>query len=740
MPNKNTVQQETIETNKKSDSGSSNLASTLKTARNIMRKDKGLNGDLDRLPMLTWLMFLKFLDDLEANREIEAQLSGEKYTPLISSPHRWRDWAVNAILTGDELLEFINSDEIENPFTNSKSEIPGLFSYLRNLSSSTEDDTRKDVIATVFKGTDNRMKNGYLLRDVINKINQIKFGSSSELHTLSGLYEGMLREMRDAAGDSGEFYTPRSIVRFMVDVIDPKLGEKVLDPACGTGGFLVEAFAHLEKQVVTVEDRRSLQKESIQGCEAKSLPYLLCQMNLLLHGVESPIIDPGNSLRMPLTEIGDKERVEVILANPPFGGEEEAGIRANFPSNRQTSETAILFLQLIMRKLKRQGAGRAAVVVPNTTLFDSGVTARVREDLMNNFNLYAIMRLPKGVFEPYTDIETNILFFNTESSTETITFYELPLPVGKTKYAKTFPLRYEELSEAVGVIQGNVKNSLNSWQVDPKIVLADPRVSLDLRNPKISFAASEDPADMANQLLDGLRVLAGATNGLSDAISKATHIAENVDWVSYKLNDLLVRRKDVVDIEDEVIYRRLKIQLYGKGISVRDEVPGIEIGTKRQFQVEAGMFLLSKIDARNGAFGLIPDEGAGAIITGNFWAYDYDEEFVVPRLLVYLTRSNVFLEFCRLSSPGMTNRRYLQEDIFLAQKIKVPKSKQDQETLCQALDYIEYVFQRDLSLLAIQSQSLLQATLHKIFGEGQFDPTANLITSIALTDAVALED
>jgi type I restriction enzyme M protein len=730
MPNKNMVEQETIEASKKSDSGSSNLASTLKTARNIMRKDKGLNGDLDRLPMLTWLMFLKFLDDLEANREIEAQLSGEKYTPLISSPHRWRDWAVNAILTGDELLEFINSDEIDNPFANSKSEIPGLFSYLRNLSSSTEDDTRKDVIATVFKGTDNRMKNGYLLRDVINKINRIRFGSSSELHTLSGLYEGMLREMRDAAGDSGEFYTPRSIVRFMVDVIDPKLGEKVLDPACGTGGFLV----------VTVEDRRSLQKESIQGCEAKSLPYLLCQMNLLLHGVESPIIDPGNSLRMPLTEIGDKERVEVILANPPFGGEEEAGIRANFPSNRQTSETAILFLQLIMRKLKRQGSGRAAVVVPNTTLFDSGVTARVREDLMNNFNLYAIMRLPKGVFEPYTDIETNILFFNTESTTESITFYELPLPVGKTKYAKTFPLRYEELFEAVGVIQGTVKNSLNSWQVDPKVVLADPRVSLDLRNPKISFATSENPADMANQLLDGLRVLAGATNGLSDAISKATHIAENVDWVSHKLNDLLVRRKDVVDIEDDVIYRRLKIQLYGKGISVRDEVPGSEIGTKRQFQVEAGMFLLSKIDARNGAFGLIPDEGAGAIITGNFWAYDYDEEFVVPRLLVYLTRSNVFLEFCRLSSPGMTNRRYLQEDIFLAQKIKVPKSKQDQETLCQALDYIEYVFQRDLSLLAIQSQSLLQATLHKIFGEGQFDPSANLASSIALTDAVALEE
>jgi type I restriction enzyme M protein len=685
-------------------------------------------------------MFLKFLDDLEANREIESKLSGEKYLPLISSPHRWRDWALTSLLTGDELLSFINSDEVENPFISGKEKIPGLFAYLRNLTSLNEDDTRKDVIATVFTGTDNRMKNGYLLRDVINKINLIKFGSSSELHTLSGLYEGMLREMRDAAGDSGEFYTPRSIVRFMVDVINPKLGEKVLDPACGTGGFLVEAFAHLEKQVITVEDRRLLQKESIQGCEAKSLPYLLCQMNLLLHGVESPIIDPGNSLRIPLNEIGDKERVDVILANPPFGGEEEEGIKANFPSNRQTSETAVLFLQLIMRKLKRLGAGRAAVVVPNTTLFDSGVSARVREDLMSNFNLYAIVRLPKGVFEPYTDIETNILFFNTENTTQSITFYELPIPFGKTKYTKTLPLRHEELSEAIGVLQGSIKDSLNSWQVDPKLVLSDPRVSLDIRNPKVSFTSMKDPSEMANTLLDGLRVLAGSTNGLSDAITKAKNIAENMEWVSFKLDDLLVRRKDVVDIEDETIYRRLKIQLYGKGISVRDEVPGIEIGTKRQFQVEAGMFLLSKIDARNGAFGLVPDEGAGAIITGNFWAYDYAEELVVPRLLVYLTRSNVFLEFCRLSSPGMTNRRYLQEEIFLAQKVKVPKNKEDQEDLCQALDYIEYVFQRDLTLLAVQSQSLLQATLHKIFGEGQFDPRANLNNNELISEAKDLEE
>jgi len=231
-------------------------------------------------------------------------------------------------------------------------------------------DDRRDVIATVFRGVDNRMKSGYLLRDVVNKVAAIHFTSSEELHTLGALYESMLREMRDAAGDSGEFYTPRPVVRFMVEVADPRLGETALDPASGTGGFLVEAFNHLSTQVKTVADRKQLQSDSIFGCEPKSLPYLLGQMNLPLHGLDAPQIDPGNSLRFKLSEIGEKDRVDVILTNPPLGGEEEKGIQGNFPEDRQTSETALLFLQLIMRKLHRQPTSggrhaRAAVAVPN---------------------------------------------------------------------------------------------------------------------------------------------------------------------------------------------------------------------------------------------------------------------------------------------------------------------------------------------------------------------------------------
>jgi len=353
------------------------LSSIVKSCRDIMRKDKGLNGDLDRLPMLTWVMFLKFLDDMEQIREEEAKMSGKRFRPALDSPYRWRDWAAKAEgITGDELISFVNNEEAVRPDGTKGS---GLFAYLRGLQGANGGD-RRDVIATVFKGTINRMINGYLLRDVINKINDIHFTSSDEIHTLGHLYESMLKEMRDAAGDSGEFYTPRPVVRFMVEVIDPKLGEVILDPACGTGGFLVESFKHLEKQCETVEDRQTLQTQSIFGGEAKPLPYLLSQMNLVLHGLESPKIDPLNSLRFPLREVGDKDRVDIIMTNPPFGGEEERGILGNFPEDKQTSETALLFLQLIMRKLKRPPKpGRAAVVVPNGTLFGGRKFHRPKE-------------------------------------------------------------------------------------------------------------------------------------------------------------------------------------------------------------------------------------------------------------------------------------------------------------------------------------------------------------------------
>jgi len=463
-------------------SSAQSLASIIKSARDIMRKDKGLNGDLDRLPMLTWVMFLKFLDDMEKEREIEAAMAGKRFRPAVEAPYRWRDWAAKEDgITGDELIAFINQDEAVRP---DGTKGPGLFAYLRNLQSANGGD-RRDVIATVFKGVLNRMISGYLLRDVINKINSIHFTSSDEIHTLGHLYESMLREMRDAAGDSGEFYTPRPVVKFMVAVTDPHLGEAVLDPACGTGGFLVEAFSHLQKQCRSVEQRRILQQQSIWGGEAKPLPYLLAQMNLLLHGLEYPQIDPENSLRFPLREIGDNDRVDLILTNPPFGGEEERGILGNFPDDKQTAETALLFLQLIMRKLRRRPKpGRAGVVVPNGTLFGDGVCARIKEELLKSFNLHTIVRLPEGVFAPYAGIPTNLLFFDRSGPTKEIWYYEIPKRAGKSRYSKSKPMQFEEFAGCLSWWKPREENHY-AWKVFADEIVAN-NYNLDRRNPNVN--------------------------------------------------------------------------------------------------------------------------------------------------------------------------------------------------------------------------------------------------------------
>ena len=496
------------------------LASIVKSCRDIMRKDKGLNGDLDRLPMLTWIMFLKFLDDMESIRAEEAKLAGKRFRPAIESPYRWRDWAANPQgITGPELIAFINQDEAIRP-DGKRGE--GLFAYLRSLRSANGD--RRDVIAKVFQGTFNRMTNGYLLRDVVNKVNEIHFTSKDEIHTLGALYESMLREMRDAAGDSGEFYTPRPVVKFIVSLMNPRLGETILDPAAGTGGFLVEAFSHLQKQCKKAEDHNSLQTGTLFGIEPKPLPYLLCQMNLLLHGLESPEIDPENALRFPLREIGDKDRVDLIMTNPPFGGEEERGILSNFPEDMQSAETALLFLQLIMRKLKRRGqgsrtGGRAAVIVPDGTLFNVGVAGRIKEQLVKNFNLHTIVRLPFGVFEPYTPIRSNVLFFDASKSTDSTWFYEVVIPDGRKKYTKTKPIRSDDLSGCIDWWKKREENEF-AWQV-PISRIIEAGYNIDFSNPSRPEASlPEDANELMRLINDNQQIITESITALQAILGK----------------------------------------------------------------------------------------------------------------------------------------------------------------------------------------------------------------------------
>lgn len=538
-----------------------NLSALIGSARKILRKDKGLNGDVDRLPLLTWVMFLKFLDDLEIVHEQEAELDGKPYQRIIEPPYRWRDWAARDDgITGDELLSFINQDVTVRA---NGSRGMGLFAYLRGLAGAGEKGSQREVIANVFKGVQNRMVSGYLLRDILNKINGIHFSASEEIHTLSHLYESMLREMRDAAGDSGEFYTPRPVVRFMVQVSDPRLGETVLDPACGTGGFLVEAYDHLAPQVNSPDNRRRLQRESLFGQEAKPLPYMLAQMNLLLHGLEAPQIAYGNTLEQRINEIGHSERVDVILTNPPFGGEEEAGIKANFPPNMQTAETALLFLQYIMRKLRVAGAplpgrkraekgGRAAVVVPNGTLFGDGVCAVIKEEMLREFRLHTVVRLPQGVFAPYTDIPANLLFFERGGPTDTIWYYELPLPEGRKKYNKTAPLQFEEFAPVLDWWNAREEGP-QAWKVDfaAKHAGALKAATPHWRKAEMERAAAlalgkpmrkleQDIAAASNgrkaELQERLRALKGQQQAHEQAAKAAQNDGDALYWPIYNLD------------------------------------------------------------------------------------------------------------------------------------------------------------------------------------------------------------
>jgi len=496
------------------------LSSLIKSARDIMRKDRNLDTDVKRIPTLAWLFFLKCFDDLERRRETEAILKGKTLRRSIEKPYRWRDWAADeAGITGDGLLEFINNK---------------LFPYLKGLTGTTERDQR-DVISALFREITNEARSGYLLRDVINLVNKINFNSSDDIHTLSHIYESMLRELRDAAGQNGEFYTPRPVVRFIVEMIAPKLGETILDPAGGTCGFLVESFEYLKEQQKKAEDRNLLQYRTLYGIEKKPMPYLLGTMNLLLHGIERPNYTEANSLAVNLNDITDSRRYDIIITNPPFGGEEEVGIKSGFPQDKQTSETALLFLQFIMRSLRRPNpargikGGRCGMVVPNGTLFGGGVCARIKQEVIENFNLHTIVRLPNGVFSPYTDIQTNLLFFDCSGPTKEIWCYEHPLPperqrLKNPRYSKSKPLQDTEF-EPIKKWWNDRQENEYAWRVPVKKIIEN-EYNLDVKNPySMEILEHKSPDEIVDDIAKNeqqiLKIITGIKTEIREGGSNA---------------------------------------------------------------------------------------------------------------------------------------------------------------------------------------------------------------------------
>lgn len=399
-----------------------NISSVIKAIQDIMRKDTGVDGDAQRLSQIVWMLFLKIFADKEA----EAEIMKDDYKSPLEAKYRWQNWAQDDEgMTGDELIDFINND---------------LFPYLQNL----ENDSNQQalIIRNIFQDTYNYMKSGTLLRQVINKINEINFNSSEDRHLFNDIYEQLLQSLQ-SAGNAGEYYTPRAVTQFIVDMVNPQLGEKVLDPACGTGGFLACAIEHLKKQTDTTKEGEIL-NNSIFGIEKKPLPHQLCTTNMILHGIDTPInIKRDNTLSKPINNISPADRVDCIVTNPPFGGIEEDGIETNFPSAYRTKETADLFLIYIIAKLKVNG--RAGIVLPDGALFGEGVKTRIKEKLMQECNLHTVIRLPKSVFSPYTSINTNLLFFTKGEPTLETWFYRLDMPEGYKNFSKTKPMKREHL-------------------------------------------------------------------------------------------------------------------------------------------------------------------------------------------------------------------------------------------------------------------------------------------------------
>ena len=438
------------------------------------------------------MLFLKIFADKEA----EAEIMKDDYKSPLDDEYRWQNWAENDEgMTGDELIDFVNNK---------------LFPYLQNL----ENDSNQQalIIRNIFQDTYNYMKSGTLLRQVINKINEIDFNSSEDRHLFNDIYEQLLQSLQ-SAGNAGEYYTPRAVTQFIVDMVNPQLGEKVLDPACGTGGFLACAIEHLKKQTDTTKEGEIL-NNSIFGIEKKPLPHQLCTTNMILHGIDTPInIRRDNTLSKPINNISPVDRVDCIVTNPPFGGIEEDGIENNFPATYRTRETADLFLVYIMKMLKPQG--RAGVVLPDGSLFGEGVKTRIKEELLQECNLHTIIRLPNGVFNPYTGIKTNLLFFKKGEPTREIWYYEHPLPDGIKNYSRSNPITIEEFLPEKKWWNNRVENEY-AWNVCVDDI-KNANYNLDIKNPNISI---EDDIFAPEIILEKLSASLNKTQELFEKMRK----------------------------------------------------------------------------------------------------------------------------------------------------------------------------------------------------------------------------
>lgn len=598
-------------------------------AAKILRQDDNTNSLLDYVEQISWLLFLKCFEELEKRRRDEAEFNGETYRQIIADKYQWSYWTnpdPSKKLTGQALLNFLNND---------------LFPHLRSLKGS----NGRSVIRSLFEEAPSKMlKDGNILRDAIDAIQEIQFESVDDIHTLSHLYESLLAKLGREGGFGGEFYTPRPIIEFVVNMVGPKLGETVYDPAMGSAGFLVEAYKHMRAGLGTriqPDDERVLQRETFFGQEKKPLPYLLGCMNMILHGVLTPSLNRRNTLADDVRKFTEKDRFDVILTNPPFGGTEHESVTANF--RYPSKATSITFLQHIMAKVKR--GGRVGMVIDDTVLSKTTENAYVdtRKELLENFNLHTVVLLPAGVFANAVSSgsgpKTALIFFDRELDeagkpigTKDVWYYEVSA-VGFSLTKTQRPTPENDLPDCFNKAKLRTV-SAQSWLVPFKDI-ASHNYDLSMTNPNPTSALiHHSPLSITSSIANHFQK---AIEILDEVQEFLDHDAERSlkEYPEIQLSEVIQQRKEPIRIENDKHYRRVTVQLHARGITLRDEVLGNQIKTKTQYPIKATDLLVAEIDAKVGGYGIVPAELEGAIVSGHYYLYEVDTSRINLKFLEY---------------------------------------------------------------------------------------------------------
>lgn len=616
------------------------LSTLIKTLQDIMRKDAGVDGDAQRISQMVWLLFLKIFDDKE--KEWQKNIKGYK-SPL-QNRFKWSNWAVkNKEMTGDELIDFVNND---------------LFPSLKKLSNTEGVSSRGKIVGSVFEDAYNYMKSGSLLRQVINTIEEdVDFNSKNERHLFNDIYEKILSDLQ-SAGNAGEYYTPRAVTQFIVDILDPQIDDKVFDPACGTGGFLVNVIEYIKKQSKNNKDIVKLQ-DNIFGIEKKPLPHMLAMTNMMLHGIDVPSnIKHRNTLSKRLSDYGSNDQMNIIVTNPPFGGAEEDGIEKNFPKKYQTKETADLFMALIMHLLNPQN-GRAAVVLPDGFLFgEEGAKITLKKELLEKFNLHTIVRLPNGVFSPYTGISTNILFFDKGKSTKEVWYFQHPYPEGYKSYSRSKPLRIEEF-ELEKNWWNKRKENKYAWKVSVDEIV-NRKYNLDIKNPYENEISNDNPHLLMNEY-DELLI---ERNRLQDRLKTELKINNENDIFITNFDKLYSTKNSIEKLKNLI----LKIALKG------------QFGTQNS-KDESSLVLLEKIDEERNSLVKEKKISKQKKLLG---ISDLDKKFDLPNGWTWV-RLNEYGIWKSGSTPSRTNSAYYEGNIpwVKSGEVKQGRIKETVETITE---------------------------------------------------------